>query len=734
MKQDLLNFVVHRIIWVMQQNLIPTTISSDLNRPDLYINRELSWIEFNRRVFEEAQDSRHPLLERVKFVSIFDTNLDEFIMIRLAGLKDQIAAHVTTVSPDGLTPEQQLRAVRQELAPQVQQLRQLWRDELVPLLAQQHIYILDYEQLDEHQHKAMHSYFEREIFPVLTPLAVDAGHRFPHISNRSLNLAVVITDTTYDRFARVKIPPVLPRLVPVPLAEKTPGALAFVWIEQVIAAHLSMLFPGFDVWESYPFRVLRDADIELREDDSSDLLESIEQGLRERRFFSVVDLAVNPSMPPRIRSLLLDKLEITPDDLTVIDGPLGMGDVMELREVDRPDLKDPPFTPRTPREFYKGNDLFAAIRQRDLLVHHPYDTFDSVIEFIRAAAHDPDVLAIKQTLYRVGSNSTVVNTLLEAVENGKQVAVLVELKARFDEENNIEWAKALERAGVHVVYGLVELKGLVGLKTHAKIALVVRKEADGLQRYVHLGTGNYNSTTARIYEDLGLLTCRPEIGADATALFNLLTGFSRQSTYSKLLVAPLGLRQGMLERIDREIALHRENGNGHLIFKMNALVDPEIIYALYRASQAGVRIDMLVRGMCCLRPGLPGVSETIQVRSIVGRFLEHSRVYYFRNGGDEEILLGSADMMQRNLDGRVETLFPIDDPVLRTAIHDRLLTPALADTVNARELLPDGSYKRIQPKPGEAPFDSQNWFISHPLVDSDTTHQNHTIGALPSGS
>src|SRR5258708_6143910 len=734
MKQDLLNFVVHRIIWVMQQNLIPTTISSDLNRPDLYINRELSWIEFNRRVFEEAQDSRHPLLERVKFVSIFDTNLDEFIMIGLAGLKDQIAAHVTTVSPDGLTPEQQLQGVSQELAPQVQQLRQLWRDELVPLLAQQHMYILDYEQLDERQHKALHSYFEREIFPVLTPLAVDAGHRFPHISNRSLNLAVVITDTTYDRFARVKISPVLPRLVPVPLAEKTPGAFAFVWIARVIAAHLSMLFPGFDVWESYPFRVLRDADIELREDDSSDLLESIEQGLRERRFGSVVDLAVNPSMPPRIRSLLFDKLEITPDDLTVIDGPLGMGDVMELREVDRPDLKDPPFTPRTPREFYKGNDLFAAIRQRDLLVHHPYDTFDSVVEFIRAAAHDPDVLAIKQTLYRVGTNSTVVNTLLEAVENGKQVAVLVELKARFDEENNIEWARALERAGVHVVYGLVELKGLVGLKTHAKIALVVRKEADGLQRYVHLGTGNYNSTTARIYEDLGLLTCRPEIGADATELFNLLTGFSRQSTYSKLLVAPLGLRQGMLERIDREISLHRENVNCHLIFKMNALVDPAIIYALYRASQASVRIDMIVRGMCCLRPGLPGVSETIQVRSIVGRFLEHSRVYYFRNGGDEEILLGSADMMQRNLDGRVETLFPIDDPVLRIAMHDRLLTPALADTVNARELLPDGSYKRIRPKPGEAPFDSQNCFISHPLVDSDTTHQNHTIGALPSGS
>jgi len=719
----------------MQQNPTSIATSLDLNRADLYINRELSWIEFNRRVFEEAQDSHNPLLERVKFLSIFDTNLDEFIMIRLAGLKEQIEAHVTSVSPDGLTAEQQLRAVRQELAPQVQQLRQLWRDELMPLLAKQHIYILDYEQLDSQQRTAVRSYFEREIFPVLTPLAVDQGHRFPHISNRSLNLAVVIADTTYgERFARIKVPPTLPRFVRVPLAEDVRGAVGFVWIEQIIAAHLSMLFPGFDVWESYPFRVLRDADIELREDDAADLLESIEQGLRERRFGSVVDLAINPSMPPRIRSLLLENLEITSEDLTVIDGPLGMGDVMELYDLDRPALKYPPLTPHTPPELRKDSDLFAAIRQHDLLIHHPYDTFDSVVEFIRAAAHDPQVLAIKQTLYRVGTNSPVVNSLLEAVDNDKQVAVLVELKARFDEENNIDWANKLERAGVHVVYGLVELKGLVNLKTHAKIALVVRKEADGLQRYVHLGTGNYNATTARIYEDLGLMTCRPEIGADASELFNLLTGFSRQSNYSKLLVAPLGLRQGMLERIEREIALHREHGNGHLIFKMNALVDPEIIDALYRASQAGVGIELIVRGICCLRPGVAGLSETIQVRSIVGRFLEHSRVFYFRNGGDEEILLGSADMMQRNLDGRIETLFPIEDPVLRVAIHDRLLMPELADTAKARELLPDGSYRRVQPAPGEPPFDSQNWFISHPLIESAQGHQNHTIGALPAGS
>jgi polyphosphate kinase len=722
----------------MQQNPTSATTFSDLHRPDLYINRELSWVEFNRRVLEEAQDSRHPLLERVKFLSIFETNLDEFIMIRLAGLKDQLAAHVTHVSPDGLTAEQQLRAVRQCLAPLVQQVRQCWRDELMPLLEAQHIHILDYEQLDNKQRDAMRTYFEQEIFPVLTPLAVDPGHPFPHISNLSLNLAVVIADAIYgERFARVKIPPTptLPRLVPVQFAVKKQAVIAFVWIEQVIAANLNMLFPGFEIWESHPFRVLRDADIELREDDAGDLLiESIQQGLHDRRFGSVVDLAVNPSMPLRIRSLLLDELEITPDDLTVIDGPLGMGDVMELHRLDRPDLKDAPFTPRIPLELRKDQDLFAAIRQHDLLMYLPYDTFDSVVEFIRIAARDPHVLAIKQTLYRVGPKSPVVNALLEAVENGKQVAVLVELKARFDEENNIEWARALVNAGVHVVYGLVELHGLTNLKTHAKIALVVRKEADGLHRYVHLGTGNYNATTARIYEDLCLLTCRPEIGSDASALFNLLTGYSRQSSYSKLLVAPMGLRKGIVERIEREIALHHEHGNGYLIFKMNALVDPEVIHALYRASQAGVRIDLIVRGICCLRPGVEGVSETIRVRSIVGRFLEHSRVYYFRNGGDEEMLLGSADMMQRNLDRRVETLFPIEDLVLREAILERLLKTELADTVNARELLPDGHYARVQPAPGEPPFDCQKWFISHSLLGSDTDPHNHVISAMPSGA
>src|SRR5713101_201706 len=714
----------------MQKNPTTSTTSLDLNQPDLYINRELSWVEFNRRVLEEAQDSRHPLLERVKFLSIFETNLDEFIMIRLAGLKDQLAARVTNVSPDGLTAEQQLQAVRQCLAPLVQQVRLCWREELMPLLEAQHIHILDYEQLDAKQRAAMKTYFEQEIFPVLTPLAVDPGHPFPHISNLSLNLAVVIAaDAIYgERFARVKVPPSLPRLVPVQFAVKKPAVIAFVWIEQVIAANLSMLFPGFEIWESHPFRVLRDADIELREDDAGDLfIESIEQGLRERRFGSVVDLAVNPSMPLRIRSLLLDGLEITPDDLTVIDSPLGMGDVMELHRLDRPDLKDPPLIPRVRPQLRDGQHLFAAIRQHDWLIHLPYDSFNPVVEFIRAAAHDPQVRAIKQTLYRVGPNSPVVDRLLEAVENGKQVAVLVELKARFDEENNIEWARALEHAGVHVVYGLI------GLKTHAKIALVVRKEADGLVRYVHLGTGNYNATTARVYEDLCLFTCSPEIGADASDLFNSLTGYSRQSSYRKLLVAPVSLRQAIVERIEREIRLQEEHGHGRLIFKVNALVDPEMIRMLYRASQAGVCIDLVVRGICCLRPGIAGVSENIRVRSLVGRFLEHSRVFYFGNGGNEEIHLGSADLMQRNLDGRVETLFPIEDPVLRTIILEQLLNRALEDTVNAHELLPDGRYVRVQPAPGVQPFDSQAWFLAHTLFNPDLDVRNTTTSALPYG-
>ena len=720
----------------MKHNITTPSPAAELERPDLYINRELSWIEFNRRVFKEALDSRHPLLERIKFLSIFETNLDEFIMIRLAGIKDQIASRKTLRSPDGRTAEQQLAAIREKLAPLVQEVRQYWRNELLSLLAEQHIYILDYEQLDEQQRSVIRTYFENEIFPVLTPLAVDSGHRFPHISNRSLNLAVVIG----ENFARVKVPPTLPRLVPVPMEEDVDDVqrTAFVWIEQVIAANLSMLFPGFDVWESYPFRVLRDADIELQEDEASDLLEYIEQEVRDRRFGAVVDLAVNPSMPVRIRNLLLNGLEITPHDLTVIDGPLGMGDVMELHNLARPELKDVPFTPRVPAFLQRGADMFSAISRRDILLHHPYDSFNSVVEFIRAASEDPQVLTIKQTLYRVGSNSPIVTNLLQAVENGKQVAVLVELKARFDEENNIAWARELEKAGVHVVYGLI------GLKTHAKVALVVRKEEEGLRRYLHLGTGNYNASTAKIYEDLCLFTCEPDFGADATTLFNALTGYSRKNSYRKLLVAPVGLRRGISEYIEREIRLHRQHGNGRLIFKMNALTDPDIVRLLYRASQAGVSIDLIIRGMCSLRPCVPGVSENIRVRSLVGRFLEHSRVYYFGNNGNAEIYLGSADMMQRNLNARVETLFPIDSLELREVVLKRLLEPQLADTANAYELQSDGSYVRICPDEGEPQFDSQAYFITHPLfdVDDEDNEDNEddealtgkTISAIPSSA
>jgi polyphosphate kinase len=702
--------------------------SPDLERPDLYINRELSWIEFNRRVFQEAKSSRHPLLERVKFISIFETNLDEFIMIRVAGLKDQIASSQKLRSPDGRTPEQQLAAVRRLLAPLVQEVRQYWREELLPLLAEQGIYILDYDQLNEQQRAAMLTYFEEKIFPVLTPLAVDPGHRFPHISNRSLNLAVVIGDATQEaRFARVKVPPSLPRLVPVPAGDDEASVKAFVWIEQVIAAHLGKLFPGFEVWESYPFRVLRDADIELQEDDAADLLVYIEQEVRERRFGSVVDLAVNPSMPTHIRNLLLDKLEITEKDLTVIDGPLGMGDVMELLQLDRPELKDAPFVPRMPTFLRTGADIFSVAQRYDVLLQHPYDSFNSVVEFIRAAAQDPQVLAIKQTLYRVGSKSPVVKALLEAVENGKQVAVLVELKARFDEENNIVWAKELESAGVHVVYGLI------GLKTHAKVALVVRKEGNVLRRYMHLGTGNYNASTARIYEDLGLLTCNPAIGADVSELFNALTGYSRQTDYRRLLVAPVSLRRGIKERIEREIRLHEQYGNGRLIFKMNSLTDPDIIRYLYRASQAGIPIDLIVRGICCLRPGLTGISETIRVRSIVGRFLEHSRIYYFGNNGAPQVYIGSADMMERNLDNRVETLIPIESALLRRTIYEKILTPLLADTANAHALRADGTYTQILPASGEEAFNCQSWFMTHPLFEEEELEApDKTLTAIPS--
>ena len=692
----------------------PAETARPLPEPGLFINRELSWLEFNRRVLEEAQDARHPLLERAKFLSIFSTNLDEFFMIRVAGLKQQVAAGARGASPDGMTPAEQLAAIRRTVLPLMEIHRQAWLDDIQPKLRAHGIHILDYAELSDAQRAALAATFEREVFPVLTPLAFDPSHPFPHISNLSLNLAVVIKDPEEgELFARVKVPAVLSRLVPVPGnggPESVPPErrYSFVWLEQVIAANVGALFPGEQVIETYTFRVTRNADVEIQEEEAADLLRTIEQGVRRRRFGAVVRLMVQHDMPQRIRDLLLANLKLTPDDLYEGRGPLGLADLMALTKLDRPDLKDPPFYPSPPpalRNARSGPEIFAALRQQDILLHHPFDSFQPLVDLIEAAAEDPDVLAIKQTLYRVGSNSPIVKALMHARDQDKQVTVLVELKARFDEENNIIWARQLERAGVHVVYGLV------GLKTHAKIALVVRREQDGLRRYVHLGTGNYNATTARIYTDLGLLTSRDDIAADASDLFNRLTGYSRQRAFRKLLVAPVNMRESLAALIEREIEHARHGRGGHLIIKCNAVVDPRMTRLLYTASQAGVRCDLIVRGVCCLRPGVPGLSENISVRSIVGRFLEHSRVYYFDNGGEPQVFLGSADLMNRNLDRRIETLFPIEDQALIAQIYG-LLQVYLADNSRARILLPDGCYVRAHPAEGEAPLDSQAFFAA----------------------
>lgn len=676
-----------------------------------YFNRELSWLAFNWRVFEEAMLDRHPLLERVKFLAIFNTNLDEYFMIRVAGLKQQIAARVNERTADGLTPAEQLTAIRSVVQRHLEMEQRCWLDDIHPKLGAQGINLLDYHELTEEQRRACRDYFEREVFPVLTPLAFDPSHPFPHISNLSINLAVVINDPEEgELFARVKVPAVLPRFVPIGggacdglehIPPKRRGC--YTWMEQVIAANVDALFPGVEVVESYAFRITRNADVEIQEEEAADLLRTIEQGVRQRRFGAVVRISVEHTMPQRLRDLLLANLKLTPADLYESRAPLGLSDLMALLRLDRPDLKDPPFYPVVPgvlRHARTSTDMFSAIRQHDILLHHPYDSFQPLVELIQAAAEDPDVLAIKQTLYRVGANSPIVKALMHAREQDKQVTVLVELKARFDEENNITWARALERAGVHVVYGLL------GLKTHAKLALIVRREQDGMRRYVHLGTGNYNATTARIYTDMGLLTCRPDIGADVSELFNFLTGYSRQRQYRKLLVAPIALRDRLQALIEREIAHARAGRPARLIFKLNALVDPSITDLLYSASQAGVQIDLIVRGICCLRPGVPGLSERISVRSIVGRFLEHSRLYYFANSGAPEVYLGSADLMQRNLDRRVETLFPLEDAAL-VAQSYTLLETYLADNTRARLLQPDGAYVWVQPAPDAPPVDSQ---------------------------
>ncbi|MCU0630454.1 MAG: polyphosphate kinase 1, partial [Methanoregulaceae archaeon] len=677
-------------------------------------NREISWIWFNRHVLGEASDNRHPLLERVKFLSIFANNLDEFFMIRVSGLQRQVESGVLEAPPDGMSPREQLAAIHDLLATLLEEQSRCWEGDLVPAMKAEGIEILPVSALSDEERSTMLEYYEHEIFPVLTPLAFDKSHPFPFISNLSLNLAIVLRDPLRkeDLFARIKVPTDLfPRLINIPLQQRgkkrEKKIEKLVFLEDLVAAFLDRLFPGMEVIATYPFRITRDADFEIEEDEASDLLTAIEESVELRRIGSPVRVEVSSAMPAGICEMLSNKLGISRDMFYRVEPPVGMADLMQLYGLERPDLKDPPFVPSVPSSLEGDADIFAEIRKGDLLLFHPYDSFSPVVSFLKQAAKDPDVLAIKMTLYRVGPNSPIVDALMEARDNGKVVAAMIELKARFDEENNIGWARALERAGVHVVYGLS------GLKVHSKVCMVVRKEKEGITRYVHLGTGNYNASTSRIYTDLGLFTRDSVIGADVADLFNALTGYSRVHSYRSLLVAPVSIRKGLFERIEREIELHRKSGGGHILFKINALVDRECIDILYRASEVGVRVDLQVRGICCLRPGVQGFSSNIKVTSIVGRFLEHPRIFYFRNGGDEEVFLGSADLMPRNLDRRVEVVFPVNDPVIRRSIINTILGVYMKDTVNMRMLNADGNYVRVSPVPGQAPCNAQKWLISH---------------------
>ncbi len=701
-----------------QKNNPPEIVPVDLTSPALYINRELSLLEFQRRVLEEAWDESKPLLERAKFLAIFGSNMDEFFMVRVSGIRKQVEARIMEISPDGLTPPDQLAAIRKLALELMIEAQHCYQRKLLPKLGKTGIHIIDYQKLNKTQKERADTYFKEVVYPVLTPLALDPGHPFPHISNLSLNLAIVIRDKKgNEKFARLKVPDTLPRLLPIKRSSggvrkdgTIPHQHYFVWLEQVIASNLHDLFPGMEVTAAHPFRIVRDADIEIQELEADDLLETMQQNIRKRKFGSVVQVAVYESMPENIRELLVDNLEVTRNDVYVLDSPLGLSGLWQLySNVERHDLKDNPYKPRVPKAFRHAataTDIFEAIRSGNILVHHPYDSFKPVVDFINAAARDPQVLAIKQTLYRVGPNAPVVEALLEAAEHGKQVAVLVELKARFDEESNISWARALEEVGVHVVYGLV------GLKTHCKVTMVVRQEGEGIRRYLHLATGNYNANTSRIYEDIGMFTCDESMGADATDLFNYLTGYSTKQEYRKLLVAPVSLRKKLEKYILREIEHAQQGRKAHLIFKLNSLVDPHMIQLLYQASQAGVKVDLLVRGMCCLRPGIKGVSENIRVISIVGRYLEHSRLFYFHNDGKENIYLGSADLMTRNLNHRVEVVFPIENKDHIHHLRHRVLDTYLKDNTRARILQSNGTYTRLVPEAGKEIVDVQEKFMS----------------------
>lgn len=681
---------------------------------ELFFNRELSLLEFHARVLDEGLDRSNPLLERLKFLSIFSSNLDEFFMIRVSGLKEELE-HQVDLSPDGLTPAQQLSTSRERVLALIAEQARCLREDVLPGLAEAGIAVVSYASLSRHEKERLQHYFTEKVFPVLTPLAVDPSHPFPYLSPLSLNLGLMVDPPkniklitsrklTDRRFVRIKVPSVLPRLVPIGASDTR-----FVLIEEVIEANIQSLFPEMEPGACYRFRVTRDADIEIREEEAQDLLSVIQEELRRRRFGTPVRLEVSAEMPDEMIEYLTSALDLERDDVYKFDGPLNIQDLMSLYDLERPDLKDAPFTPQVPEWFKEHKNIFEAIKEGDRLLYHPYDSYECVTAFINQAVDDEDVLAIKICLYRTGPDSPIPPALIRAAEQGKQVTVLIELKARFDEEHNIEWAHKLDEAGVHVVYGIV------GLKTHAKLTLVVRREGDGLKRYVHVASGNYNPTTSCTYTDLGLFTVDDEIGRDATELFNYLTGFSEQRHYRKLMVAPVELREKLNALFDREIEHKRMGRPARVVAKVNRLADLQIIEKLYEVSRAGVEVDLIVRGICILRPGIPGLSENIRVRSIVGRFLEHSRVFWFANGGNEEIYIGSADCMTRNLKHRIEVVAPVSDRKAKRYLRDVLIDAYLTDNTKARELQPDGRYTPVVTR--SEPFNSQEYFMGRPGSD-----------------
>jgi len=673
------------------------------------LNQDLQQLEFFRRVLEEATDKTTPPLERLKFLSVVSSNLDEFFMVRVSGIKEMLDVEDIRPMPGELTPLEQLKVIRNKVLALVEEHSACLREEVLPQLQSKDLAIVPYTRLTQAEKDLMAKYFMKNVFLVLTPQAVDPAHPFPYVSNRSLNIGLIVESNLEDtfagfldeevRFVRIKVPPVVPRLIP--LDEENSR---FTLLEEVIEANIHSLFPRMHLGKGHFFRVTRDADVEIRDDKAADLLALMKESLRERRFGLPVRLEVSSSMPPEMLEYLIHSLDIEPEDVYKIDGPLDVPGLMQLYGLDRPELKDKPLKAAVPSALRKKETLFESIKKQDHLLHHPYSSFETVTDFIQAAAHDPQVLAIKMCLYRTGQNSPIPRALMEASDRGKQVTAVVEIKARFDEESNIEWAARLAESGVHVVYGLLDLK------THSKVALVVRREADGLQTYTHIATGNYNPTTSRLYTDLGLLTSDPVIGDDATDLFNFLTGFSMQKDYTRLMVAPVNLRKRMLTLIERETEQALNGQPAHIMAKVNRLTDLTIIEALYRASQAGVKIDLIVRGACMIRPGVPGLSQTIHVRSVVGRFLEHSRIFYFLNGGDEEIYIGSADWMTRNLDRRVEVVVPVLDVQIKKYLKDTLLSAYLRDNVKARVMNSDGVYEQPQRGINEEPFNSQTHF------------------------